>query len=251
MARKKSQKMDTRGALIDALLALVGQEGFESTSVDAIVARAGLSKGTFFHYFPTKDALLDASCERLAEQGWKAVEPAFDGPGTPVEKLAGYLVTGRRFRLERAGEVGGVWDALAHEPNAPLRAKVGKAYRARVGPRLRDLVAQGAASGQLRVDDAPTVADLILEFVEASAEGTMRRLRAGGPDAAEQAARRVNATLTAVEKILGAEQGVLQRTCAAALDALRKPAAVTSQESGSEPRAPSSPDPFARKAGPR
>ncbi|MGC4118110.1 MAG: TetR/AcrR family transcriptional regulator [Myxococcales bacterium] len=223
MAEKKSGFMDTRGAFIDAAFALMSERSFEDTSVDVIVARAKLSKGTFFHYFRTKDALIEAACERLAQQGWQAVEPTLKGEGSPIEKLAGYLSQGRRFRVKHAAEVGEVWDGLAKEHNATLRARVSKAYRELVRPHFRELIAQGAAAGQFQVEDAATTTDLLLEFVEASAEGSMRLLRSGSPDAAELASRRVNATMTAVERILGVEKGVLLRTCAQTLERFQKP----------------------------
>lgn len=225
MAEKKSGFMDTRGAFIEAAFALIGERSLEATSVDALVAKAGLSKGTFFHYFPTKDALLEAACERLAKEGWRAVEGSFAFAGEPIERLAAYLARGRQHRLQHAEELGQVWDKLAQEHNANLRARVSRAYRELVRPGMTQVISAGAEKGQFHVEDPEATTEVLLELVEASAEGTMRLLRSGAPDAADRASRRVNATVTAVERILGVEEGVLGRIAAQALKPLHKRAA--------------------------
>jgi len=240
MGEKKSGYMDTRGAFIDAAFALFGERGFENTSVDAIVAKARLSKGTFFHYFPTKEALLDAACERLAGEGWVAVKDSLQGRGDPLEKLARYLAEGRRFRAENAAQVASFWEALEHEQNAKLRARVREGYRTRVGPALTQVVASGVATEQFKVEDPATTTELLLEMVDASSEGTMRLLRAGGPEAVEKAKRRVNATLTAVERILGLPPAVLERVGTQILERLQKqptpgPAGAGTQTPGRKP----------------
>lgn len=56
----------TRAAIRDAANALFLHDGVESTTVDAIVAAAGVSKGTFYLHFPRKeDLLLEYGTRRL------------------------------------------------------------------------------------------------------------------------------------------------------------------------------------------
>ena len=43
----------------DALVTMLRQ-GFDATTLDAIAAAADISRRTFFHYFPSKEAILDA-----------------------------------------------------------------------------------------------------------------------------------------------------------------------------------------------
>lgn len=54
----------TRAALIDAALQGFAEAGFEGTSIKDIAARAQLSPGLLYHYFPSKEALLRALFER-------------------------------------------------------------------------------------------------------------------------------------------------------------------------------------------
>jgi TetR/AcrR family transcriptional repressor of nem operon len=62
MARDTS----TRERLLDAAQRLVIEHGFGSTTVDAVLTETGASKGSFFHYFPTKAELGRALIERYA-----------------------------------------------------------------------------------------------------------------------------------------------------------------------------------------
>jgi TetR/AcrR family transcriptional regulator, transcriptional repressor for nem operon len=57
---------ETRTALLDAAEALFMDQGYGGTSVDAILARTGLTKGAFFHHFESKHELARALIERYA-----------------------------------------------------------------------------------------------------------------------------------------------------------------------------------------
>ena len=56
--KRESAKADRRERLYESALSLFRDQGYEETTVDQITQRAGLAKGTFFNYFPTKDAVL-------------------------------------------------------------------------------------------------------------------------------------------------------------------------------------------------
>src|SRR3954463_8450120 len=50
-------KKSAREKLLDAALAMVREKGYSATSVDELCARAGVTKGAFFHHFRSKDDL--------------------------------------------------------------------------------------------------------------------------------------------------------------------------------------------------
>lgn len=56
----------TRERIMDAAQEQVMKRGFAATSVDAIHEAAGVSRGTFFYHFPTKDELARALLKRYA-----------------------------------------------------------------------------------------------------------------------------------------------------------------------------------------
>ena len=69
------KKSNTKSRIVEAAWALFYEEGYDATTVEDIVSRSGTSKGSFYHYFEGKDALLgslsylfDAKYEELAEE---------------------------------------------------------------------------------------------------------------------------------------------------------------------------------------
>jgi len=56
----------TRTAIMDAAESLVLDAGFSATSVDKVIEKAGITKGTFFYHFKTKNDLALALVERYA-----------------------------------------------------------------------------------------------------------------------------------------------------------------------------------------
>jgi AcrR family transcriptional regulator len=58
-ANREIPREDLRQRIGQAALSLFKEAGFDAVSVDQIVAKAGVSKGAFFNFFPTKaDALI-------------------------------------------------------------------------------------------------------------------------------------------------------------------------------------------------
>jgi TetR/AcrR family transcriptional repressor of nem operon len=64
----------TRDRILDAAQAQVMERGFAATSVDAIQEAAGISRGTFFYHFASKDELARSLIERYARQDHELTE---------------------------------------------------------------------------------------------------------------------------------------------------------------------------------
>lgn len=84
MARKDSNH--TKGKIIDAAWELFYEQGYESTTVDDILERAKISKGSFYHYFNGKDALL-TSLSYLFDQKYEELIPTLTDEMRCSEKL--------------------------------------------------------------------------------------------------------------------------------------------------------------------
>ena len=73
MAKKSGR--NTKGRIVSAAWSLFYRQGYDNTTVEEIIAESGTSKGSFYHYFEGKDALLsslsylfDEKYEELVEQ---------------------------------------------------------------------------------------------------------------------------------------------------------------------------------------
>lgn len=72
-----------RDKLLDAYAALLRREGERAATLDAVAAKAGVSKGGLLYHFGTKEALAEALCERMLDLGREDVEKMRTAPDGP------------------------------------------------------------------------------------------------------------------------------------------------------------------------
>lgn len=70
VGRRERKKEETKQRIFVAALKLFEEKGFAATTIDDITERADVAKGTFFNYFPRKEAVI----EYLAEEWMDEVE---------------------------------------------------------------------------------------------------------------------------------------------------------------------------------
>src|SRR5215469_11384270 len=58
----------TRAALLEAAQMLFGEHGYAGTSLDEVVAQAGVTKGALYHHFADKESLFQAVYERAQQE---------------------------------------------------------------------------------------------------------------------------------------------------------------------------------------
>src|SRR5690625_1198075 len=71
--RPSSKRERTRAQLIDAALSVLSVRGLEATSIDDLMEVAGMSRGTFYNYFQTRDEVLIAASRYIEDQVLKQV----------------------------------------------------------------------------------------------------------------------------------------------------------------------------------
>ena len=91
--RREQAKLERRERLYEAALTLFRGQGYEATTVAQITRRAGLAKGTFFNYFPTKDAVLRYLAVREIGRLGNAVLSGRNGSGSALAKLKSLMST--------------------------------------------------------------------------------------------------------------------------------------------------------------
>jgi TetR/AcrR family transcriptional regulator, transcriptional repressor for nem operon len=83
---------NARRKLLDAAVCVIREKGYAATSVDDLCAKAGVTKGAFFHHFPSKDSLAVAAANYWSELSDALFAAApyhrFDDP---LDRILGYL----------------------------------------------------------------------------------------------------------------------------------------------------------------
>jgi AcrR family transcriptional regulator len=77
--------------ILDSALALFVRYGIKRTSVDDVVREAQVAKGTFYLYYPSKEALFTAVAERFCGQTLMRCHEALGSAGTLSERVLRYL----------------------------------------------------------------------------------------------------------------------------------------------------------------
>jgi len=84
MAKKNNR--NTKGRIISAAWKLFYEQGYDDTTVDEIVEASGTSKGSFYHYFDGKDALL-SSLSYLFDEKYDQLRDQLDPEKNAIDKL--------------------------------------------------------------------------------------------------------------------------------------------------------------------
>ena len=147
MGRKSTR--NTRGAIISAAWKLFYEQGYDNTTVEDIVFESETSKGSFYHYFDGKDALLGTLAyvfDEKYEQLMNTMDPDMDA----VDALI-YLNRELFTMIENSVSL----DLLTRLLSTQLLARGEKHLLDRnryYFKLLRQIISQGREKGQLRTD---------------------------------------------------------------------------------------------------
>lgn len=179
-----------RDRILDAANDLVFDQGFNATTVDAVLARAGASKGAFFHHFTSKAALGTALVQRYADADMASLEQAMveaeAATDDPAEQLITFVRNFENDAISIASAQPGclfvsfIYESIddSTERDAIIVATI-EAWRARIVDKL----SAAASTRTLPPDlDLPSLADAVYStfeggFVLARATGDPTMLR--------------------------------------------------------------------------
>ena len=135
-----------RDATLDTTAALVAEHGLAAVTMSQIAAEAGIGRATLYKYFPDVEAILVAWHERQVAKHLAQLAQVRDQAGRAGERLTAVLVAYALIVHEHHGS-----DLAA---SLHRGAHVARAHQ-QLGDFVRDLLREGAASGQVRDDVAP------------------------------------------------------------------------------------------------
>ncbi len=169
--KPKPSETPSRTQLLQAALHLIGVQGYSATSVDQICQRAGVTKGSFFHHFTSKD---DLALEAVAywEQEMTALYAAanYNQATDPLDRLHGYLDLRAAHLSGELADSTCPMGALVQEcysTHAEIRVACERAMSAHAAVLARDV----AAAKRLYAPHARWNAESIVNFIEAALQG--------------------------------------------------------------------------------
>jgi AcrR family transcriptional regulator len=179
--REPAAEEPVRQRLLGEATRLFAERGFESTSVQEIVAAAGVTKGAMYHYFDSKDDLLHEIYARVLRMQTERLTRFADADGPVAERLHAAAEDVVVTTVENLDD-SKIFFRSMHQL-APDTQKSVRAERRRYHERFRDLVIEGQRSGVFS-DAVP--AELVVDFFFGSVHhlGTWYHVdgRLSGPD---------------------------------------------------------------------
>ena len=201
-----------RDELLDTALALFLENGYDRTSVEHITQAVGVAKGTFYHYFATKDALLEQLVERYSNRLFEDIEKALATvDGNAIERFKVLMASSVTAKLVRADETMLVTESLYSEQNREMLDRMREGWIDRLRPTITDIVAQGCGEGVFDVPDVPGFTDVCLSlWLDYGVRIGRHFFEVRGDRVRMQEVySALNTLVTAVERILLAEPGTL------------------------------------------
>jgi len=118
-------RQQTQKQIVDAAFELFANEGYSKTSIAAVAKKAGISKGLIYHYFESKEAILEAIFDQLVEIGEHVTD--FPEDFGPAEKIKQTLEQTFEF-IEKETGMGRLMVSLALQPGVfdSLKPKLDK-----------------------------------------------------------------------------------------------------------------------------
>src|SRR5450756_955263 len=143
-----------RVAFLDVAQRLVQAKGYEEMSVQDVLDELDASKGAFYHYFDSKQALLEAIVDRIAETAVATVAVVVeDDRLSAIDKFRGYFRMIASIKAEQMEFLLALMRVWYSDDNAIVREKVRRETVRLVAPHLAAIIRQGVAEGAFSLAD--------------------------------------------------------------------------------------------------
>jgi AcrR family transcriptional regulator len=214
MARTVNATLHTvrRDAFLDVAQRFVQTKGFDAMSIQDVLDELDASKGAFYHYFDSKQALLEAVVERFADAALLTIAPMLSDANLPaIRKLERVFSGLASFKAQQKEFVLGIIEVWNSDGNAVVREKLRRLTVNRLVPLLSVVIEQGIIEGAFAAqspdETAMVLTSLTLGFQQQAND--LFIARQAGTIGFDVVQRSVAANTEAYERILGIPKGSL------------------------------------------
>lgn len=167
-------------------------KGYENTSVDEIIEKANIAKGTYYYYFKSKDQTLEEVINMIIDGGIKKARQVLDSDIPLENKLIG-IILALRPNIEQIS----LQDAMHTPENVIMHKRINERIINEATPLLATVVEEGIKIGLLNCDNVEERIKMILIMSNQLF------------DENENGRKYVLVFIDTVEKMLGAKAGTL------------------------------------------
>ncbi len=213
--KKQNEILDTAQRLIYTI-------GYEQMTIQNVIDECQMSKGAFYHYFKSKNDLLEALINHMTEGVILAIQPIADDPTlTGIEKINKFFSTAATWKSARKPFFMALMRSWYSDSNTLVRDKTTTTSIKIVAPVLNKLVAQAVSEGSVHTAYPEFAAEIIFTIFMGLGDTLVKHVLS--PEVDPDFERLLLSYSTAIEKVLGVEPNQLKLIDADMINEWREP----------------------------
>jgi AcrR family transcriptional regulator len=201
--------MAKRNEILAVARQLIYTKGYEQMTIQDILNALQMSKGAFYHYFDSKQELLEALIEQMLEEVEQIITSIANDPALPaVTKLQQIMLTLNRWKFAQKNFLLALLRVWYKDDNALVRLKMRTTMLKQITPLLTPIIHQGIKEGSLTTSYPDEAGEVMLALLQDLSDTLAAQILAPEPDL-PRIERTVSAYLDALERVLGSASGSL------------------------------------------
>ena len=212
MARITKEYHERKNELLNTAQELFFTQGYEQTTIEAIIQKVEVSKGTFYYYFKSKEDLLDKLVKRMTSKIKAKIEKIVEKKNLDaISKLEkAYSIAGN-IKLENIHLIKLMLKILYEKDNLILRYKVYKSNIELIVPEFAKIIEQGIKEKSFNTPYPYEAAKLFFELGSILGDTTSKLFLEldKKPENMDKMVKEIEVYEDAMERILGAKKGAI------------------------------------------
>ena len=207
------QYLARRSQITDTAKSLFFTNGYEKTTVADIIETVGIAKGTFYHYFKSKEHLLETLIEIMSEGIVQEINCIAELPEiSATEKISRYFCHAMVLKTKSIDLILPMLRVLYQPENLHLRISLQESSFHQTSLILAEIITEGIKSGEFRVDDAELCGEYIVRSFASLSEKTSQMIidKHGTQELFVEMTRLFQFMEWAMERLLGVEKGTIK-----------------------------------------
>jgi TetR/AcrR family transcriptional regulator, transcriptional repressor for nem operon len=215
MARtvKEQEYAEKRNDILDAAVRLVYSKGYERMTIQDIQSDLQISSGAFYHYFDSKQALLEALVERMGSLATQAIVPILQDPDlSAIQKFQRYFEASAQWKNASRTLIISSLRKWYSDENAVIRQKMTSLSLKGTPLILEPIIRQGIEEKVFTTRYPEQIAKIIAGVALIIADDLIDLMLSPHPDPAalQKTELIMDAYFDTIERILGAPAGSLK-----------------------------------------
>lgn len=213
MARTVKNYHERKDEFLDTAQELFFTKGYKQTSIESIIKKIGVAKGTFYYYFKSKEDLLDKLTYKMSKKILEEVKKIVEKDDlNAIDKLnQAYAVAGS-VKLENIELLKVLLKAFYNDRNLFFRHKMFMSSMEILAPEFSKIIRQGVNEKVFNTPFPDEAARLIFEIAN-TFSGKIPQLIMDldkNPENLNKVEKEYRVYENAIERIVGAEEGTVE-----------------------------------------